>query len=211
MRCCAIINDFQARPDYQFRRPGQSFYRSPSPTCVFPAQGYANLTEALNPDIAVLEGRLCHPGRPALRQSGNLLWPWPELRPERKFTSRISRKPRSASRQKSANISNCSATGFPRPLLPSAKNTDRGQERQRLVDKTQAHLYDTDMIRENQLERFRLCDSCPGLAVTESSSDRVKTSLCVHLPRHSCPKCRSLAEDIINDARKWQVRPCQIP
>lgn len=195
-----IINDF--KPDLIINSAGQdNHFTDPLANMRLSAQGYANLTEALNPDIAVLEGGY------AIR--GAL--PYVNLAICLAMAGIAARKEIHEPDFTEASISQSPKVGkyiellcdrvldlyFHPPKTPTEGKNDNGWwTRHKRI------FYDTDMIRENQLERFRLCASCPGLAVTESSSDRVKTSLCVHLPRHSCPKCRSLAEDIINDARK---------
>ncbi|MEJ2662081.1 MAG: hypothetical protein P8Z73_15335, partial [Desulfobacteraceae bacterium] len=50
--------------------------------------------------------------------------------------------------------------------------------------------YDTDNIHENQIEEIRICDQCAGALRIESSADRSRPILAVHIPVRACPACQ---------------------
>ena len=63
-------------------------------------------------------------------------------------------------------------------------------------------FYDTDNLREGQTEAWRLCSDYSGLGRIETASERVPRSLCILVPRHACPQCRSQGLELAEQARK---------
>ena len=57
-------------------------------------------------------------------------------------------------------------------------------------------------LREGQTEAWRLCSDCSGLGRIETASERVPRSLCILVPRHACPQCRSQGLELAEQARK---------
>jgi hypothetical protein len=70
--------------------------------------------------------------------------------------------------------------------------------RQLLLDKTDPKkrtrniFYDTDGIHESQSELIQICLDCAGALRVDSSSDRGKRILAVHIPRKACSKCKDI-------------------
>jgi C4-type Zn-finger protein len=58
------------------------------------------------------------------------------------------------------------------------------------------------MLHETQKEAFRLCPHCPGFGLYESASTRTPLSLCVHIPRTACEKCREQARESVEAGKK---------
>jgi hypothetical protein len=56
--------------------------------------------------------------------------------------------------------------------------------------RTRNLFYDTDGIQESQSERIQICPDCAGALRIDSSSDRGKHILAVHIPRKACSKCK---------------------
>lgn len=54
--------------------------------------------------------------------------------------------------------------------------------------------YDTDNIKERQMETVRVCDDCGGLVVIESAADTGRHIVAVILPNGCCPECRKNGE-----------------
>jgi hypothetical protein len=52
--------------------------------------------------------------------------------------------------------------------------------------------YDTDNIQEKQIETIKDCPDCSGAIKLESTSDRGRRILGVHIPRKACPACSDL-------------------
>ncbi len=64
--------------------------------------------------------------------------------------------------------------------------------------------YDTDNLRDVQQEKTLICEQCAGLTCTESKPAHMGKSLCVLLPRKVCKKCQSVAQDILHKAKDMQ-------
>lgn len=195
-----MLEDFKA--DLVINSAGQdNHYTDPLANMRLSANGYASLTQALNPDITVLEGGYAIKGALpyvnlaiCLALAGSESWR--EIH-EPDFTAASLRESPKVSSYIEKLCEQVLNLYFNPPKMPSeGKNENGWWTRDRHI------FYDTDMLREKQHERYRLCGNCSGLSVVQSSSERVEPSLCVHLPRHSCPKCRHEAETILSDAQK---------
>ena len=57
-------------------------------------------------------------------------------------------------------------------------------------DRNRRIFYDTDMIHEVQRERLRLCRDCGGAFRIDSTSDRGRHVLAIHIPLGACRPCR---------------------
>jgi len=190
-----ILNEF--KPDLIINSAGQdNHYTDPITNMRFSAQGYALLNERLAPDIAVLEGGYSieralpyvnvgiilamagldysHVLEPdydpaALRQSANI------LRTIEDETDMVMKLWRGRHDMK-------------KKLVGAA----------RYVKRDKFVYYDTDGIREQQVETVRVCDDCGGLVMIESAADTGNRIFAVILPGHCCPECRSRGEMFYN-------------
>lgn len=195
-----ILADF--RPDLIINSAGQdNHFTDPLANMRLSARGYAELTMALNPDIAVLEGGyairgalpyvnlgicLALAGIDAAREIREPSWTEFSTRQRPEVDQYIDRLCEDVLR-----------LYFHPPQKPAeGKLEDGWWVRDRQI------FYDTDMLRERQRESWKMCDSCSGLGRYETSSERVKPSLCVHIPRHACDKCRAEGEDLVLKARR---------
>ena len=195
-----ILEDF--KPDLIINSAGQdNHFTDPLANMKLSARGYAELNLLLNPQIAVLEGGysirgalpyvnlgicLALAGIDAAREIREPAWTENAIRQKPEISRYIEKV--------------CEATlnlYFNPPTRP-AQGSAAGEWWQR--DKQ--IFYDTDMLREHQTESTRLCQECPGLTVTETSSERVRTSLCVHIPRHACKTCQAKGEELAKEAEK---------
>ena len=57
-------------------------------------------------------------------------------------------------------------------------------------------FYDTDLLREQQREAWRICPDCAGLGRIETSCNG-RRALCLLIPRHACAKCHELGRALL--------------
>ncbi|MDR1856355.1 MAG: histone deacetylase [Desulfovibrio sp.] len=194
-----MLEDFA--PDFVINSAGQdNHFTDPLANMRLSAQGYANLNKALDPDICVLEGGYSIRGALPYVNMGICLalagLPYEDIKEPGFSPASLRQSP--------------STTKYIEELCDRAlqlyrhppKEPIEGQESDGWWTRRRNVFYDTDMIRERQDQRWRLCPDCSGLVVTETSSDRVSRSLCLEIPRYSCPACRELGHKTARDAAK---------
>ena len=184
-----ILKDF--KPDLIINSAGQdNHYSDPITNMNFSAQGYADLTAMLEPDIAVLEGGYSIEGALPYVNVGIILAmagvdyskvKEPDYHPEsiRQTQSvtdaieKIGEVTLSIWHQRE-NIKD-QLMGKPTP-----------QRRTRNI------YYDTDGIQESQSEQIQICSDCAGTLRIDSASDRGMHILAVQIPRKACSKCKDI-------------------
>jgi len=182
-----ILDDF--KPQLVVNSAGQdNHYSDPITNMNFSARGYAELTDLLKADIAVLEGGYSIEGALPYVNTGIIL------------------------AMAGLDYSHLSEPGYdPRRYRQSAETSQYIQrtgdkvleiwhQRQafsRAVrSKENCHrrarniFYDTDNIHESQNETIRICDDCAGALRIESSANRRKPILAVHIPVKACAACQ---------------------
>ena len=184
-----ILEDF--RPDIIINSAGQdNHYSDPITNMNFSAQGYAQLTTMLHPDIAVLEGGYSIEGALPYVNLGIVLAmagldyskvKEPDFDPASiRQTAEVSAAIEKVAEivltiwQKRDNI---------KDHLLEKKDP---QHRKRTI------FYDTDGIQEAQIEQIQICPDCAGALRVDSSSDRGAHILAVHIPRKACQKCKEI-------------------
>jgi acetoin utilization deacetylase AcuC-like enzyme len=193
-----ILADF--KPDLIVNSAGQdNHYTDPLTNMNFSAQGYADLTAMLNPDIAVLEGGYSIEGALPYVNVGIILAmagidyrhvTEPDYDPDRL-------------RQSDRVTDEIKKTGD--TILKFWENRDfiRSEWQKKHTDfhrRTRNVYYDTDNITEFQDETIRICPDCGGAYKIESSADRGYRVLAIHVPRHACQSCQQLAHDWFDDS-----------
>jgi acetoin utilization deacetylase AcuC-like enzyme len=193
-----ILEDF--KPDLIVNSAGQdNHYTDPITNMNFSAQGYANLTSLLKPDIAVLEGGYAIEGALPYVNLGIVLAlagidysrvKEPDYDPDRIRQS-------SAVTDMIKRIADVVLTFW----------HQREHLKNQIMDKTDPSrrkrniFYDTDGIHESQQEQIQVCPDCAGALRIESSSDRGITILAVHIPRKACSKCREIGYEWFDSAK----------
>ncbi|MEW6660882.1 MAG: histone deacetylase [Bacillota bacterium] len=194
-----VLADF--KPDLIINSAGQdNHYSDPLTNMKFSAQGYARLTEMLQPDIAVLEGGYSIEGALPYVNLGILL-----------ALAGVNyshvKEPDFLPRQwhQSPDI-----TGYIEKLCRGL--WDRWQYREELrreaikdkdfLSRSRHIYYDTDGISEDQEEKARICDRCPGWTELHSSSDWGGKAIGVLVHRRACPGCREEALAAYNVLQK---------
>ncbi|KJS33034.1 MAG: histone deacetylase [Desulfatitalea sp. BRH_c12] len=182
-----ILQDF--KPQLIINSAGQdNHYSDPITNMNFSARGYAQLTDLLQADIAVLEGGYSIEGALPYVNTGIILamagldynhLVEPDYDEERY-------------RQTSETTRYIEQTG-----VRVLKNW---QQRRRLAEEMRVQpqcshrsrriFYDTDNIYEVQSETIRVCEECAGALRIETSSDKRGNALAVHIPRKACHTCK---------------------
>ena len=187
-----ILDDF--KPDLVVNSAGQdNHYSDPITNMNFTARGYAELTELLKADIAVLEGGYAIEGALPYVNLGIILAMAgidysqvrePNFNPERYRQSpdvtRIIGKVGDlvlAYWQKRAEIQ------------AQVRSKPGCGQRSRQI------YYDTAGITEFQKETIQVCDQCGGAWRIDSTSDRGRHLLAIHIPRHACPDCQNAGQN----------------
>ena len=189
-----ILQDWQ--PDYIINAAGQdNHFSDPITNMNFSAQGYAQLTELLSPDLVVLEGGYSIEGALPYINVGLLLAlagldyskvqePLPRGeggRQSKKITAEVARV--------------CQEI---MELWEQRSSVDRRQifGTGRFFERQSQIYYDTDNIYEHQQELIRLCPSCAGWRVISTSSTRNRGLVAaILLPWQPCPSCQGEARD----------------
>jgi acetoin utilization deacetylase AcuC-like enzyme len=184
-----ILAEF--KPDLIINSAGQdNHYSDPITNMNFSAQGYADLTAMLKPDIAVLEGGYAIEGALPYVNLGIVL----------------AMAGVDYSRIKEPNYDPESIRQTPQVTEAIEKVGDivlsiwhnRQALRDQLLEepdpekRTRTIFYDTDGIRESQSEQIQICPDCAGALRVDSSSDRGAHILAVHIPRKACSRCKDV-------------------
>ncbi len=168
------------------------------------AHGYAKLTEKLRPDLAVLEGgyaietALPYVNMAIILSLAGL--DYTGVREPDFWPGRFKESP-----EKVALVHR-----LVEELLGHWEKRDKAVPEPKYVEgnyyQREKHIfYDTDYIDENQVERLRLCDHCPGYLSIESSANHgygnAGNVLCLSIPYRACSKCRNEALDLYTESK----------
>ncbi len=187
-----ILKDF--KPELVINSAGQdNHYADPITNMNFSAQGYAQLTDLLKPDIAVLEGGYSIEGALPYMNVGIIL-AMAGLDYSRVTEPNYDPDSIRQSREVSQYIERLGEKVL--------KNWEaRESDRQKFLDaggfeeRTRNLFYDTDNIIERQAETVRVCPDCGGAWRIHSTSDRQTGVLAVHVPRNACTACKQTGYD----------------
>ncbi|MBW2411987.1 MAG: histone deacetylase, partial [Deltaproteobacteria bacterium] len=159
----------------------------------FSAQGYAQLTSILKPDIAVLEGGYSIEGALPYVNVGIILAlagidyhnvKEPDYQPEK-------------IRQNPAITQAIEKIGETVLTIWHQRENIKDQIMEK-TDPSRRHrdvYYDTDGIQESQHEQIQVCDTCAGALRIDSTSSRGFHILAVHVPRMACNSCKQTGYD----------------
>jgi acetoin utilization deacetylase AcuC-like enzyme len=192
-----ILDDF--KPELVINSAGQdNHFTDPITDMNVTARGYGRLNELLNPDIAVLEGGYSIQGAlpyvnlaivlamAGLDYSGVVE---PDLEP-----ARVRQSNRTTEYVKRL----CGE--LPRLYFNPPPDTSLTRENGYFVRRKEI-FYDTDNIRETQMEYLRDCEHCPGFLRLETRSNRVPLSLGIEAPVGACGACAEEARRQFEDAQ----------
>jgi acetoin utilization deacetylase AcuC-like enzyme len=184
-----VLEDF--KPDIIINSAGQdNHYSDPITNMNFSAQGYADLTEMLKPDIAVLEGGYSIEGALPYVNLGIIL---AMAGIDYSRVKEPGYDPESI-RQTPQVTQLIEKTGELVLSLWEQRETERKKIiKSKDFDETRRNVfYDTDGIHESQREKIRICPDCSGTYKIDSTSDRGFHIMAVHIPRKACKECKGL-------------------
>ncbi len=193
-----IIEHF--KPELIINSAGQdNHYTDPITNMSFSAQGYARLNELLKPDIAVLEGGYSIQGALPYVNLGIVLamagLDYSYVR-EPDYMKEMMRQPP----QITQYIKKVSEEALDRYFNPEnyAKRTkaDNYNLRKKSI------FYDTDGIRENQVESVMVCNECRGVLKIETISTVNPLCLGVEIPIGACSRCRNEGYRIFQEGKE---------
>jgi len=194
-----VIEEF--KPDLIVNSAGQdNHYTDPLTNMNFSAQGYAELTSLLKPDIAVLEGGYSIEGALPYVNLGIILAMAgldysgvvePDYNPERlkqsvSITDKI---------KKTTDLIN-SYWNQRKELRQKAGTVGDLKVRHREI------FYDTDNIFEQQKEKIRVCRDCGGCFEIDSTAAPGYHILAVHIPINACKSCIEAGYKFFDQADK---------
>lgn len=181
-----ILEDF--KPDVIINSAGQdNHYTDPLTRMKFTAQGYAKLTERLNPRMAVLEGGYSIEGALPYMNLGIIL-----AMAGIDYSHVVEPDYHDLDLSQSDEV-----TEYIKELADlvyrrwETKNHLKEKELQGLeqVGRNRRIYYDTDGILEQQKEIIHNCSHCSGLVVIDSKNDQGIRILAITIPRDACKKC----------------------
>lgn len=188
------------KPELIINSAGQdNHYTDPITNMSFSAQGYARLNELLKPDIAVLEGGYSIQGALPYVNLGIVLamagLDYSYVR-EPDYMKEMMRQPP----QITQYIKKVSEEVLDRYFNPEnyAKRTkaDNYNLRKKSI------FYDTDGIRENQVESVMVCNECRGVLKIETISTVNPLCLGVEIPIGACSRCRNEGYRIFQEGKE---------
>ncbi len=188
------------KPDLIINSAGQdNHYTDPITNMNFSAQGYALLNEKLNPDIAVLEGGYSIQGALPYVNLGIVLAmagvDYSRV-VEPDFDERGIRQEKDVTRY----IEKVCEEVVENYRNPAKRGGERGMAGNYAVRKKNIY-YDTDGIRENQVESVMICDDCAGVLKIETLSSVNPLSLGIEVPVGACDRCTSEGYRILEQGR----------
>jgi hypothetical protein len=184
-----ILEEF--KPELIINSAGQdNHYSDPITAMNFCAQGYAKLTEKLQPHIAVLEGGYSIEGALPYVNVGILLalagidYSWvqePNYDPEEiRQSDEVTRAIASTCERLLEQRQQCG---------PKREKYLAGNE---FVRRSKTVFYDTDNIIEEQKETVRVCRECAGVIKIDSYADTENHLLGICVPRKACSYCQKI-------------------
>jgi acetoin utilization deacetylase AcuC-like enzyme len=184
-----ILQDF--KPDIIINSAGQdNHYTDPITNMNFSAQGYAELTALLKPDIAVLEGGYSIEGALPYVNVGIVLamagLDYSYVKEPDYDPAKIRQSP-----EVSESIRRIGDTIL--SFWQQRENIrEQVQSKGEIFERRREIFYDTDGIAETQTEKVKACRECGGAWQIDSSSDRGQHILAVHIPVSACESCQNL-------------------
>ncbi len=192
-----VLADF--KPDIVINAAGQdNHYTDPLTNMNVTAQGYARLTELLQPDIVVLEGGYSIEGAlPYVNVGLILALAGLDYSAVREPDAQPGEAPRAVKEAVRRTVGFLQEVWQKRGELDLDRIFGSGPvfKRQRRI------YYDTDEITEEQKEEIRRCPDCSGYRVIISTADKYHRKGnrigAVLIPWHACDQCRKEAEEAL--------------
>lgn len=182
-----ILEDF--KPEIIINSAGQdNHYTDPITNMNFTAQGYARLTELLNPHIAVLEGGYSIETALPYVNAGIIL-AMAGLDYSHVKEPKYDPKKLAESAETLKYIHTVCDKVLEQWDMRGEVLSEKMFGKKELHMRNRSIMYDTDGIREGQREVLRSCPYCAGALRIESHSDLGHKILAVHIPVDACVDC----------------------
>jgi len=193
-----ILEDF--KPDIVINSAAQdNHYSDPITHMNFSAQGYAELTALLKPDIAVLEGGYSIEGALPYVNLGIVLamagLDYSHVKEPDYDPAKIRQTPAVTDAIEQIGETVLSAWRQRKTIQ------DKVHKKGDLFERRYNIYYDTDAIFESRYEQIRGCRECGGTYQIDSSSDRGAHILAVHIPINACTTCKNLGNRWFEEAQ----------
>lgn len=199
-----IIEDF--KPDFIVNSAGQdNHYTDPLGSMLITAQGYAQLTEKLKPDLAVLEGGY------AIETA----LPYVNLAILLALAGRVYTNVTEPDYQPGKIVENSQVTEYVHRMVDDlqkvwlkCKEMDFRQveSKSNYYQKQKNIFYDTEYFEEKQIEKVKICNHCPGIVVIDSHAIQPQLGRCrilaVSIHNRCCKACIKDAIDFYHKAKK---------
>ncbi|RJP93660.1 MAG: histone deacetylase [Desulfobacteraceae bacterium] len=197
-----ILDEF--KPDIIVNSAGQdNHFTDPLTNMNFSAQGYADLTRMLKPDIAVLEGGYSIEGALPYVNVGIILAmagvDYSNVREPDYNPENLRQSPQITQNVEKicdTVMSNWRARQLIQNRMKGGKTFDK---RRRDI------MYDTDGIYETQNETIRICNECAGALRIDSTADTGSHILAVHIPRKACRACQEQGFEWFDSAGSYDA------
>jgi acetoin utilization deacetylase AcuC-like enzyme len=184
-----ILEEF--KPDLVVNSAGQdNHYTDPITNMCFSAQGYAELTRRLKPDIAVLEGGYSiEAALPYVNVGIIMAMAGLDFRGVREpdYSPDKIRQSRDLTRYIEKVVGSVHERRRKIPEWRAQIAGGGGYAERRLEI-----YYDTDNISETRKEKLRVCEECGGVLGIDSKADNGYHIYAVHIPRKACKVCQEL-------------------
>jgi acetoin utilization deacetylase AcuC-like enzyme len=194
-----ILQEF--KPEIIVNSAGQdNHYSDPLTNMKFSAQGYAELTTLLKPDIAVLEGGYSIEGALPYVNLGIILalagMDYSKVIEPDYDEERLKQSPHvTESIKKIVDVIN----GYWQKRYELREKAGKHGD---IQDRHREIFYDTDNIFERQKERVRICRDCSGALEIDSKASPGLHILGVHIPFNSCPACKEVGYEMFDLAKR---------
>ncbi|MDR2339483.1 MAG: histone deacetylase [Deltaproteobacteria bacterium] len=196
------------KPELVVNSAGQdNHFTDPITNMKLTAQGYARMSELIDPDIAVLEGGYSIQGALPYTNLGIIMsmagLDWTKVKEPLPASGRPKTRPEVLDLVKRmADFILKTRQGPPLPPLTGSVLKDGWFIRRRRIP------YDThpadpklqpdwpSFITEERAEYLRDCPDCTGVLILRSSSDVCKEKIFAWLPHGACDKCKGIHEEV---------------
>lgn len=189
-----ILDHF--KPDLIINSAGQdNHYTDPITDMCFTARGYALLNEKLNPHIAVLEGGYSIQGALPYVNLGIILamagLDYSHVKEPDYDTNPLLR---------TCSIITDELKELTDKILKNYFHPETEKhEKDSFSIRNKEIFYDTDDIRESQVEKVMYCTKCAGISKIETRSSINSLSSCIEIPIKACDLCRSEGVHLYRD------------
>jgi hypothetical protein len=183
-----ILEAFQ--PQLVINSAGQdNHYSDPITNMNFSAQGYAELTSLIKPDIAVLEGGYSIEGALPYVNTGIVLAmagiDYSHVREPGYDADKIRQSPDTTEMIQRIGDKVLDFWQSRESIQAKLQADKKFEERKRSI------FYDTDNIQEVQKDFIRICNDCSGALKIDSNSSKGYKIVGIHIPPKACGACKN--------------------